>query len=215
MLEYYAGNVGSRLQSGNAAAERGSKAATSPRPATDRVRRTLSDVIDDVHQRLHVTAVFAAIAEGTVSWADYIGLLQSLCRFHLATAASLERGHQLLGAVAFHDRSVLLRDDLAALGVQAPTGGETLALTDAEKVGLVYAVEGSLLGAKVINRQLGSLFGGQLDGRRFFATEADPRDRWARVCNALEQYGAEPARLEGMCRGAVASFTFMEECLGS
>lgn len=216
MLDDLAGGAGPLFAPRDAAAGRDQTLATSARRHDDRARRALSAAIDEVHQRLHVHPVFAAIADGSISCAQYVGLLRSLYRFHRANAAGLKRGHRLLGAVAFHDRAATLRDDLAVLGAEAPAGDEKgPALSDDGSLGLVYTAEGSVLGGKVINRQLDRLFGQQLPGRRFFALEPGPRDRWARVCHALEDHGAEPARLKGMCGGALASFTFMETCLGS
>ena len=181
------------------------------------VRQTLRAATDHVHERLHLAEPFEAIGRGNIAPARYADLLCRLLRFHDASNAALQRGHALLRAVPYHDRAPLLRADLQSLGItcQPRPSPQLAALPDDETVGVVYAVEGSLLGGRVIDRQLDAVFGGRTEGRTFFASEVGPDGRWQRVCAALERHGADPGRVPAMCRGALRSFIFMEHCLGN
>jgi heme oxygenase (biliverdin-IX-beta and delta-forming) len=177
-------------------------------------RGVLRDATAAVHTRLHRAAPFAALADGRLNRRGYATLLGSLLAFHRAVAPGTLRGRAAIGDRRDRGaRLARLEADLAHLGGAPIRSIAAPAWNDNEAVGCLYVVEGSMLGGKLIHRQLDYLFGRESAGRSFFGGTADDGRRWRELCDRLETYGATDDRLAAMASGAVATFALFETCL--
>jgi heme oxygenase len=74
-------------------------------------------------------------------------------------------------------------------------------------VGVLYTVQGSTLGGKVIHRQLDGLLEGK-EGRTFFKGSAEDGRHWRILCAGLE-HQTDAAALKAGARHAFARFADM------
>lgn len=180
------------------------------------VRATLRSSTSSVHERLHQARPFAALAEGRLDRAGYADLLTRLHAFHRAvdpTAASARRALGLADVPADGTRVARLEADLAHLGA-TPCRRTAMPSWEAEEaIGCLYVVKGSMLGGKLIHRQLDYLFQANEVGRSFFGGSADDGRRWRELCERLETFGATAERLGRMAQGAASAFALFESCL--
>jgi len=172
------------------------------------VRMQLRAATDGIHQALHHAAPFAAIAQGRETLAGYGRTLQALYRFHagmhaMCAAGAAALGVDILGQV-HAARIEALADDLAYLALAPPDGVPEAAGEGMFCAGLLYTVQGSTLGGKVIFRQLDALLPGS-DGRRFFQGAPDDALHWQLLCAALESRG-DVAALEAGARHGFERF---------
>jgi heme oxygenase len=175
------------------------------------VRMRLRAATDQIHQSLHHAAPFAAIAEGTITLADYGATLVFLHRFHAAMLASCITGSRALESDVLGElqaaRIAALEQDLTHLGLIAlPVAQEPL-MAPLVCAGMLYTVQGSTLGGKVIFRQLDTLLP-DAQGRTFFRGSAQDGHYWQCLCMALERQD-DIAALEAGARRAFARFTEM------
>jgi heme oxygenase len=162
----------------------------------------LRQATEEVHQRLHEAAPFAAIARQELAKDAYADLLRKIAAFHFAVSPALD----LDGA-----RPRLLARDLQALGAPAPLPADWHAPQgENARLGCAYVVQGSGLGGKVIYRQLDYLFGASAEGRRFFAGYPTDGARWRSLCDRIERAGEELEALDSMIAGALQAFSFFE-----
>jgi len=154
------------------------------------VRMQLRAATDGIHQALHRAAPFTAIAEGRESLAGYGSTLQALYHFHavlhgmcVAGAAALDV--PVLGE-AHAARLQALADDLAHLDLAVPQLLAEAAGAGAFCASLLYTVQGSTLGGKVIFRQLDRLLP-DARGRTFFQGTPEDSRHWQMLCAALER----------------------------
>jgi len=172
------------------------------------VRAKLRAATEEIHLSLHRAAPFAAIADGAATPESYAATLDFLCCYHLAMAGWCRAGAEALGlevlARAQRTRLDALRDDLAFFGRGQPAIAEEAAKVGAFAAGVLYTVQGSTLGGKVIHRQLDGLLEGE-GGRSFFKGGAEDGPHWRLLCEGLERQSDEAA-LEAGARHAFARF---------
>lgn len=174
-------------------------------------RAQLQAATREIHEALHGAAPFAAIADGSIDRAGYAALLAGLHRYHCAMLGPCAAGARVLDApalnVAQHGRVLALEEDLAFLGTRVlPVIADSV--TDgAFAVGTLYTVFGSVLGGKVICRQLANLLS-DARGRSFFAGTQGDAALWRLYCEKLEAYaaGADMAQIIAGARHAFARF---------
>jgi len=175
-------------------------AAAAKRPLRSRLRAAT----DDIHQALHRAAPFAAIADGAATRASYADTLEFLYRYHGAMAGWCAAGAEALGAPelerAHQVRMAALRQDLAFFGRAEPEVEQEAARACAFAAGVLYTVQGSTLGGKVIHRQLDVLLPGD-GGRLFFKGSRDDGHTWQILCAALELQSDGTALEEGARHG--------------
>jgi heme oxygenase len=175
------------------------------------MRERLRAATEEIHLALHRAAPFAAIADGTVTRETYADTLVFLRRYHGAMAGWCAAGAWTLGldglARTHRERLAALCADLVTFGRGVPRAEEESARPGAFAVGVLYTVQGSTLGGKVIHRQLDSLLDGE-DGRSFFKGRAEDGHTWRMLCAALEQQ-SDGAGLEAGARHAFARFSDM------
>jgi heme oxygenase len=186
------------------------------RPATP-PHAVLRSATAVAHERLHHLPGFAALAAGRLDLAGYRDLMARLLGFHAPLEAAIAAR---LGDAAFGldlralRRQTLLRDDLAALGLDAAAiaalpraAAPTLASAPAA-MGALYVTEGATLGGRLLAGGLDTLLGpGTARGRRYLLAATDPaRPGWRAVRAALDRSGAQPPDLAAMIEAATATF---------
>ena len=137
-----------------------------PEGSDPALRDVLRAATQDVHDRLHRHAGFAAIQDATIGRAEYGRLIVRLYGFNLAFEAA---------ASISPDRSQWLVHDLEALGLERPLHAlpkckHVPRLGSAHsRLGALYVAEGSALGGRDLARSLDRLLGEDVaEGRRFF-----------------------------------------------
>jgi heme oxygenase len=115
------------------------------------------------------------------------------------------------------DRLVRLRGDLIRLGVDpacVPLAPLPAAVTVADAVGLVYVLEGSVLGGRIIARHLAERLAlGADDGAAFYVDPpAGTRPRWTDVCAIIDRWAdaAGPDAEAAMVAAARRSFVELD-----
>jgi heme oxygenase len=114
----------------------------------------------------------------------------------------------------------LLRRDLLRVGMteaevdQLPLSAALPSVdTKGRFLGALYVREGSVLGGQALARKLDPLFGSiDLEGRRFFAGEANAGRLWRACCDAIE-VAADQGHLAEMMEAAQATFDAIENWL--
>lgn len=168
------------------------------------VRMQLRAATDEIHQALHRAAPFAAIAEGRETIGGYGKTLKALYRFHsgmhgMCVAGAAALGNEVLGE-AHARRVAALECDLAHLGLETPRALAEEVGGGAFCAGLLYTVQGSTLGGKVIFRQLDALLP-DARGRSFFQGTADDGRNWQMLCAVLEGCQDTAALIAGARHG--------------
>lgn len=189
--------------------------ASSPLPARIELRQATAVV----HERLHHVPIFAALAEGRLDHVAYVGLLGRLYGFHDPFEAAIDRvGPPGLQPVQWR-RAHLLRSDIAALGQSeaairrlprhAVVGSRW---TPARAMGVLYVIEGSTLGGRLLARQLDHVVGGDNKAGRSFllAGTGMGHVRWGDFCAALDACGTDAAARAEMVAGAIETFRAFE-----
>jgi len=175
------------------------------------VRTALREATDEVHRRLHGVPPFQAIADGRLALADYAALLGRIHAFHLLIEQAC--GAALSGLLPSR-RIALLEADLSALGAApAPPPSWHPPRGEAAALGALYVAQGSIMGGKLIHRQLDYLFGKAEAGRTYFRGSRDDALRWRMLCLRLEQDGAAPDALPAMIAGAQGAFALFGRCI--
>jgi heme oxygenase len=165
------------------------------------------------HARMHELAPFVRIATARLDCQGYAGVLSALWRYHTAIGLAAA-GHGLGPLSSSARRTILLEADLAYLGSpERPRPPAWVLSSQEQALGALYVAEGSMLGGRVLARQLDYLFGREPDGRRFFIGRADDRASWQRLNDALAGDLRDDAAIAAAIQGAQASFALFEQCL--
>ncbi len=189
--------------------------ASSPLPARIELRHATAAV----HERLHHVPVFAALAEGRLDRAAYVDLLGRLYGFHDPFEAAVDRAGPSGLPPAEWRRAHLLRSDMAALGQSEATIQRlprypvvSSQWTPAWAMGVLYVIEGSTLGGRVLARQLDHLAPQDSEfGRSFLlAGTGMGHVRWRDFCAAIDACGTDTASRAEMVAGAVETFRCFE-----
>lgn len=151
------------------------------------LRHVLREATQEIHQRLHRHAGFAAVAAGDIDLLRYRHLLSRLYGFHRGIEHRLA-----LGAA----QSAALAEDLVTLGMDRKTIERLprcTALpamdTQAKRLGALYVIEGAALGGRVLARGLDRLLGTPgVAGRQFFAGQGSQTGaKWQAFLAELER----------------------------
>ena len=162
---------------------------------------------------MHGLKPFRELEDGVLALSDYRRLIAGTQCFHSASCNTF-RAIGIAAHVRAARRLRLLAMDLSHLNVTvlpAPGAGQCASVPAA--LGWLYVAEGSMLGGKVIARQLDYLFGKKLDGRRFFSGTAEDASSWALLCRHLDGLDPDEDEVEQMIAGAEAGFAFFEASL--
>ena len=176
------------------------------------LRSVLREATQDVHDRLHRHAGFAAIKDASIGVVAYQEIIVRLYGFYVPFEAAAAMGP---------DRSQWLADDMSALGLKRslhalPLCQDVPCLTSAHRrLGALYVVAGSALGGRELARGLDSLLGKNVMKSRQFFTGRGARtgEAWGIYLARLSAVPPDPSvRLE-IINGAVETFAAFENWL--
>lgn len=172
----------------------------------------LRDATRDDHQRLEDSVDIlrrVATAGGRRS------LVEGFSSLHRDAEAALAPWLGGLPGLDFdaRRRSGRLAKDVRALGGTTPPGPPIPVQGVPEALGLMYVLEGSTLGGRVIRKRLTGQ-GGDLTGLSFLDPYGDAvGERWRAFLAVLEAEARSPADAEAMVGGALAGFRHAERRL--
>lgn len=187
---------------------------------TDTLRHILRTETDEAHQRLHRQSSFAALADGSIDLPDYIRLLQRLHDFYdpldLAIRDALTHCDQSF--FSYQPRAALLAGDLSHFGQveERPVWRRAHSVVSPRTVGgVLYVVEGAVLGGSQLDRMAQKLLGDQsADGRGYWAwCRSEGKHRWALMLRYLDGLSARGQAVDDLVDGARATFAELGEWL--
>nr|WP_240922073.1 biliverdin-producing heme oxygenase [Oleiagrimonas sp. C23AA] len=163
----------------------------------------------EAHQNAERTPPMQALSEGQLDRAGYHALLRAQWPIFLHFEQAARRWlDDDVPAAGWHYRSRLPalaadlgdRPDMAPLVPRLPTH-------DADACwGMLYVVEGSTLGARLLSRQLAALLGGHSDDFRFYTLGEDEPARWPAFRRVLDAQLTAPQQRARAIEGAHAMF---------
>ncbi|MBN6152771.1 biliverdin-producing heme oxygenase [Xanthomonas sp. AmX2] len=173
------------------------------------VSRLLREATHDQHQAVEQLPAMRLLAQGRVSAAQYVDVL----RRHHRVLAGWERQHAAwLATLADGDwhylpRTPLLARDLAALrAAPAPAQAAPDAPDPAHRWGMLYVIEGSRLGGRVIARQLRAVLAELAPALSYFELGHADTASWRRFQQRLERALPGASQRQAAVDGARAMF---------
>jgi heme oxygenase len=171
------------------------------------------------HEALDAHPAFKALLDGTLSIAGYTRLMAIFLAFYrrhdtMLGDACVEHKLQAHG-YSYAPRTTVLSDDLVRLGIDDTDGMglDTAPLPPLRNagtlVGILYVLEGSLLGGSVLFRSAQAVMerhGSGGDGYWRWCREAGAT-RWAMTCGMIEAVSLERATRADMISGASSGFS--------
>ena len=177
------------------------------------VRFRLRNATAATHERMHALKPFREVEDEALPLSSYRRLIAGIQYFQSA-ASYTARAAGLVAHSSARARLRLLAMDLEHLNVAAlPAPSVRQSTSVLTALGWLYVAEGSMLGGKVIARQLDYLFGKKPDGRRFFLGTAEDASSWTLLCRHLDGLDPDEDEVEQMIAGAEAGFAFFEASL--
>ena len=177
------------------------------------IRRRLRDASQADHQKLEGRLdIFSKVRtlEGRR------GLAQGFYALHAGAEVQLAPLIADLPGLDFEARrrTPILRRDLATLEAATPPAADCRPFADAASaLGMLYVLEGSTLGARVIRRELQAR-GEDMAGLGFLDPYGDEvGERWRACVAVLEREAAAPRDAEAMIAGAVDGFRHVQQVL--
>ncbi|AEO44397.1 biliverdin-producing heme oxygenase [Xanthomonas euvesicatoria] len=178
----------------------------------------LRHATQDAHRLVEAVPLMQALAQGRVDSAAYVQILR---RHHvLLSGFEAQLGNWLATLVGngwhYRRRVPALRDDLRALG-QQPDLPAALPATadDAARWGMLYVIEGSQLGGRVIARSVRKQQPALAGALRYFEMADDDPAGWRRFQAALDRRLATPSARDAAIDGAQAMFAHFHTCLAA
>lgn len=172
-----------------------------------------------VHQRLHEHPLFVSLFDGTITLAQYCGLMTAFYGFYLPLERSIDgiaaQSEPLSASFTYQKRSDFLAKDLADLGQSShqiarnPLCAEIeTVVTPASLGGVLYVIEGSTLGAALIDRAAQKILCTQTTrGRSFWAwNRAHNREQWRAINIYLDHLDTIGHPKDALIQGAIDTF---------
>ncbi|MGV7193450.1 biliverdin-producing heme oxygenase [Xanthomonas axonopodis] len=178
----------------------------------------LRHATQDAHRLVEAVPLMQALAQGRVDSAAYVQILRRHHAFLSGFEAQLGNWLATLVGNGWHYRRRVpaLRDDLRALG-QQPDLPAALPATadDAARWGMLYVIEGSQLGGRVIARSVRKQQPALAGALRYFEMADDDPAGWRRFQAALDRRLATPSARDAAIDGAQAMFAHFHTCLAA
>ncbi len=190
------------------------------RPVT--VHHQLRQATHAAHVRLNLHPLLAGLTRADFPLSNYRLILATYHRFfRVVEPAILDGLAANASEFSYADRQKLswLAEDIAALGgaLPPPQTRRVIAVPGdaAERIGMLYAIEGSTLGGQVISRHLKANLGlsPERGARFFFAYGADTENRWASFCAYAEGLSGDPVQCRRAGEAALNVFNILEALL--
>lgn len=175
------------------------------------VRAALRAATRAAHARLDAHPTMLRLLAGESGIDRYGHLLRHYASLYAVLEDALDRaGERLPTGFDWPSRRKLpwLEDDLRVLGIDRPDGRSWAALSAIEHaaatIGMIYTIEGSTLGGRVIGDRLRRNLGiDETSGGRFFAGYgSETGARWRATCEAIESIADDEAAIAMAARRA-------------
>ncbi|PPU95534.1 biliverdin-producing heme oxygenase [Xanthomonas populi] len=178
----------------------------------------LRDATQRVHCLVEAIPLMQALGQGRVDHNAYALILR---RHHALLAGFEAQLRDWLSTVAgtgwqYRRRVPALREDLRTLG-QQPDAPVALPVVDHESArwGMLYVVEGSQLGGRMIARSLRKQQPGLATALRYFELADDDPAGWRRFQAVLNHHLDTPCARAAAIDGAQAMFAHFHTCLAA
>lgn len=165
----------------------------------------LRDATREDHQRLEDRV---ALLQRIVTPRGRRGLVEDFAGFHADAEAAVAPWLSGVPGLDFEARrrSTSLANDLVTVGGAAPPAQAIRIRGVGEALGLMYVLEGSTLGGRVIRKQV-TAQGGDMAGLSFLDPYGEAvGERWRSFLAVLDDQARTAADTEAMVNGAVAGF---------
>ncbi|MDV2452222.1 biliverdin-producing heme oxygenase [Xanthomonas hortorum] len=178
----------------------------------------LRDATQGVHCLVEAIPLMQALGQGRVDRDAYALILR---RHHALLAGFEAQLRNWLSALAgtgwqYRRRVPALREDLRVLGQQPGTAiAAPAAGNDAARWGMLYVIEGSQLGGRMIARSLRKQQPGLADALRYFELADDDPAGWRHFQTVLNQRLDTPCARAAAIDGAQAMFAHFHTCLAA
>lgn len=156
----------------------------------------------------------AMMQGGFADKAAYVAYLRGMHAFVACLAPVLQSGLQAGTGWRLPDWQAYLDDDLAFFGVRPLPAEGVSAVSASHALGMLYVLEGSSLGARVLLRQARAAGHGEHAGASFLHAHADGEagHRWPRFLALLEARDGDGEVVGDACDGAIAAFGLARRC---
>lgn len=180
---------------------------------TGPARTRLRAATRDLHDRVEAMPRLARLRRPGLTLEQYADTLGRLHRFFAQCERQVTAGLGAaeLAALEVRMKAPLLARDLARLGRDPPAVGDPgspAAVTPGHTLGLLYVLEGSVLGGRVLEREVRGHLGPAVDDALAFyrCYEPDTAGHWRRFCAGLEARLAAEGPLAQAEAGAREAF---------
>ncbi len=197
----------------------------SPR-SKDKSRFVLRSETAIIHDQLHQVACFQALFEGTLTLDQYVALIERMHGFYADLDIHVETACSRYGLPSedfdYAPRAELFARDLEALGLtreKINSGAKYHhpgPIESAECLsGVLYVIEGSVLGGAVIAKALQGLPAPEPVRRQNYWTwcQTNGAHRWAMTLRMLDDFDQRGADREAMVDSAKSTFAAMHDWL--
>ncbi|AZR32693.1 biliverdin-producing heme oxygenase [Xanthomonas vasicola] len=178
----------------------------------------LRHATQDAHRLVEAVPLMQALGQGQIDSAAYAQILRRHHGLLAGFEAQLSDWLTTLVGNGWHYRRRVpaLREDLRALGQQPdlPVALPSVA-DDAARWGMLYVIEGSQLGGRMIARSVRKQQPALAGALRYFELADDDPAGWRRFQAALERRLDTPSARDAAIDGAQAMFAHFHTCLAA
>ncbi|AZR24605.1 biliverdin-producing heme oxygenase [Xanthomonas vasicola] len=178
----------------------------------------LRHATQDAHRLVEAVPLMQALGQGQIDSAAYAQILRRHHGLLAGFEAQLSDWLTTLVANGWHYRRRVpaLREDLRALGQQPdlPVALPSVA-DDAARWGMLYVIEGSQLGGRMIARSVRKQQPALAGALRYFELADDDPAGWRRFQAALDRRLDTPSARDAAIDGAQAMFAHFHTCLAA
>jgi heme oxygenase (biliverdin-IX-beta and delta-forming) len=190
--------------------------------STFTLRDRLKRVTKPFHDQLENTAIARSLAEGSVSRSKYQRYLDHLAALHAHIEEKVQQFSQWKEYnidITQRVRYPLLKEDLAAL--QSSESELSIPPLEvpwsfASAVGVMYVLEGSTMGGKILAQRLSHLLGGDaLPATRYFQSYGErTMPMWGEYCAFLDLFASRhPESQDQVILSACAMFLLLQRIM--
>jgi len=191
----------------------------------DNLRERIKKLTRPFHKEAELAFYPRILLEGTIEpaqYANYLFILKAMHTVWEKKCFSFSEWEKTGIDVRVRSRLPQLQKDLSLLGSEFPDSlkgvePEWIPRTFAESVGLMYVLEGSTLGGRILSVKIPSLFAGHVAAKcvHYFSGYGEKNEEmWSGFCDFLVSFGQSHPDLESeVISGACMSFMAMRRAL--
>lgn len=180
----------------------------------------------EIHEQLHRVASFQGLLDGNMSLEHYVALMTRLHGFYVpldrSVLAACSRTDVFQGQFCYQPRAEMLAQDLATLGVSPGQVESNETCVDINSIetaealaGVIYVIEGSVLGGAMISKAINHLPLSENVKRKNYWTwcRINGKARWAMTLQFVDELDCQGVDRALMVDAAKATFAAMHKWL--